>query len=470
MVLRFVAAHELLLLVLLIAIFGRLAVFALFPSTFAFDQTGVIHGSSAYDAYARNLLATGVYGKVAPGVADGHLPPLYSYALAGVYGLFGRSAPAVALVHIALDCVSIAALYHLCKRLFPHGEWVGVLSGLFFALYPYLIFQNLTLIDTPLYMALLFVFLLLAALLREQPAMDGRGWLLGSLAGLVLGLAALTRPNVLLLTPLVGVWFLFRRPLASSLLRLLPVAAMSALALLPWIARNYGIYGRFVPVALNSGENFYQGNSVFTIPYLTAGYDVQWVPPPDVGEAEPLTPEANAALMNAGLAFLRENPGAIPELWWVKFLNYWSMDITPLRNPGEGELPRVDYQGNVIAGTDNSGGLTLGELPPGDPVAAYSGDTFAAGRVIHRWYYGALFVLALIGSALALPRWRDVSLLWLVQIAMTANYVLFHPSTRYRAPTDPLLFAFSAYALVWLWAYARARRGRAVTERVQNAA
>ena len=25
-------------------------------------------------------------------------------------------------------------------------------------------------------------------------------------------------------------------------------------------------------------------------------------------------------------------------------------------------------------------------------------------------------------------------------------YLLFHPSTRYRSPTDPLLFVFSAYA------------------------
>jgi hypothetical protein len=34
---------------------------------------------------------------------------------------------------------------------------------------------------------------------------------------------------------------------------------------------------------------------------------------------------------------------------------------------------------------------------------------------------------------------------------MTAVYVFFHPSTRYRAPTDPLWFLLSACALVWLW-------------------
>lgn len=294
--------------------------------------------------------------------------------------------------------------------------------------------------------------------------------MLGGLAGVVLGLAALTRPNVLIVAPMVGLWFLFRRSLGQSLLRLLPVALLSVLVLVPWVARNYGIYDTFIPVALNSGDNFYQGNSVYTIPYFNAGYDVQWVPPPDIGDLEPFTPEANAALMSAGLTFLRENPQIIPELLWVKFKIHWSIEITPLRNPEPGELPRIDYQGDVIAETDDAGNLSLGALPPDDPVGQYSGDTFELGRVIHRYYYGALFLLALAGSALALRRWREVSLLWLVQLAMMVAYIIFHPSTRYRAPTDPLLFAFSAYALVWLWLTVSERRGRSLSGNVHHAA
>jgi hypothetical protein len=29
-------------------------------------------------------------------------------------------------------------------------------------------------------------------------------------------------------------------------------------------------------------------------------------------------------------------------------------------------------------------------------------------------------------------------------------YMFFHPSTRYRVPTDPMLFLFSAFAIVWI--------------------
>ena len=72
------------------------------------------------------------------------------------------------------------------------------------------------------------------------------------------------------------------------------------------------------------------------------------------------------------------------------------------------------------------------------------------GRTVHRFYWGALLILALIGIVMTRAFWREVSLLWFVQISMTFVYLVFHPSTRYRVPTDPLLFLFSAYVLLRL--------------------
>ncbi len=93
-------------LVLATCVVARLAVLLAFPSVFAFDQTNAVHGSEAYDAYAQNLLATGVYGR-ALGVPDAAIPPLYSYALAALYRLFGRGYLQVGLFHTLLDCLSI---------------------------------------------------------------------------------------------------------------------------------------------------------------------------------------------------------------------------------------------------------------------------------------------------------------------------------------------------------------------------
>jgi 4-amino-4-deoxy-L-arabinose transferase-like glycosyltransferase len=377
------------------------------------------------------------------------IPPLYSAALWLVYSLFGRGYWQVGLFNTLLDAASIVMLYHIARRLMPRGEWVGVLAGVMYALYPYLVFQNLTVIDTPLFIFFLHAFVLLMILLRERPALDKRTWLIAALGGVVLGFSLLARPVLPFVAMSVAFWFLFRLSIKQTVLRLLPVALVGALVLLPWIIRNYGVFDGFVPLTTTSGSNFWQGNSPYVIPYLRAGYDVQWTSPDP--PSEDLNPrEADARRFALALQFLRENPQLIPELVWVKFLTHWSIDITPRLNPGEGDAPRPDYQGDAQIGTDAGGNLTL-DVPPGDPVALYNSGTFGIAREIHRWYFGALLLLALVGIALTVRQWREVSLLWFVQISMTITYIVFHPSTRYRVPSDPLLFLFSAYTLVWLW-------------------
>lgn len=442
--------------VLLLAVIVRVAVLLAFPQVFAFDQTGAVHGSDAYDAYAQNLLATGVYGR-APGVPDAAIPPLYSYALALVYGVFGRGHWQVGLFHTLLDAACIVMLYHIGRRLFPRGAWVGALAGLFYALYPYLVFQNLTLIDTPFFMVWLYALLLLLVLLRARPRMDRAGWALAALAGLALGLGLLTRPITPPLAALAGVWFLFRLSLRQTVARLLPVALIGAGVLAPWIARNYAVYDAFVPMTTTSGANFWQGNNPLTVPVFRAGYDVQWTAP-DLQTADPYSREADAERFALALGYLRDNPARIPELLWTKFLVHWSVDIAPRFNPVAGELPPIDYQGNVTIET-GADGMAMTGLPAGDPVEAYSTPLFdQIGRTLHRVYWGGLFALGLVGVAASARYWREVSLLWFAQLSMTAVYVVFHPSTRYRAPTDPLFFLFSAWALVWLAGRWRARR------------
>ena len=204
-------------------------------------------------------------------------------------------------------------------------------------------------------------------------------------------------------------------------------------------------------------ETIFQGNNPDTIPYLRAGYDVQWIgyEAPDRSDDARV---ADSQMLQSGLTFLRENPGLIPELLWLKFAVHWSIDISPYRNPVDGELPRLNYDGSALQ-SEQGEALELGGLPPGDPVGAYSGSLFdQIGRPIHVLYFGSLLVLALIGFVASFHLWREVSLLWFLQLVMTALYMVFHSSTRYRVPTDPALFLFSGAALVWLVNRMRARR------------
>ena len=439
-----------LLVVLSIAIIARLGALFAFPAVFGFSEPGgEVHGSVAYDAYAINLLETGVYGRE-PGLPDSVLPPLYSALLALIYTVFGRSYVAVGLIHTLLDVCSIVLLYDISRRLLPgrRGEWIASFGALFFALYPYLIFQNLTLNDTALWIALLHLFLWLMILLRGQERENRRSFALACAAGIVLGISALARALLPPLAILMALWFLFRLSWRQTLLRLLPVALVSVLVLLPWLARGAAIHGGFVAVALNGGENLYQGNNRQTVPIFRAGYDVQWSSrPPDA----PKTDDPylnNQVLLNAGLRYLRENPERIPELLWVKFWVYWNPQVTPLKNLRQGEVLRVTADGvlQIISEGQSHTGVSAAN-------AAYEDNSLFAmvGRNLHIVYFGGLWLLALVGAVISWRDLRDLSLLFFVQISQTAVYLLFHPSTRYRSPTDPLLFVFSALAVVWMW-------------------
>ncbi len=450
-----------LLEVIVVAIVLRIAVLAAFPQHFAFSEPGgVIHGSAAYDDYVLNLLETGVYGRE-KGVPDAGLPPLYSYVLAVVYGVFGRHYLAVGALHMLFDALSIVLLYDICRRLFPRppqqGESIGAIAGLFFALYPYLIFQNLTLNDTALWILLLHLFLWLLIQLRERPTRDRGALTLAIAAGLTLGVSVLARALLPPLAILAALWLLLKLSARDTLLRLLPVALVSLLVPLPWLIRGYQLYGDFVPIALNSGENIYQGNNPYAAAIFRAGYDAQWITPPIDAPAKDEPLRRNARLAQAGWRYLRENPAEIPDLMLVKLLVYWNPQVTPLRNLRAGEKLTVDETGEVVivSGEGSHVGLSAAN-------AAYQDDSLfnVIGRNLHLVYFGGLWLLAIAGAWLSRREWRALSLLFFVQISQTLVYLLFHPSTRYRSPTDPLLFVFSAVAVVWVVRWWRGRLQR----------
>jgi 4-amino-4-deoxy-L-arabinose transferase-like glycosyltransferase len=446
-------------LILLLAVLLRLVALWQFPQVFDFVSTGAVQGSESFDVYARNLLATGVYG-FQPGLPDATLPPLYSLALAGVYSLFGRGYWQVGLFHIALDALSILFLYHIGRLLFRRGALIGGLAALFTAGYPYLVFQNLTLIDTPFFMTLLYAFLLLVILLRERDRFDWETLLLALLAGVILGLATLTRAITPPLALLVGLWFLFRLGFGQAFVRLLPVALISAGLVGLWIARNYQVFGAFVTISTTSGANLWQGNSRYVIPFMQAGYDVQWTAPTDeeLGGLERSSLAADQRRTQLAIQFWQEHPWLLRDLFTTKLLAHWSLDVFPRFNPRPGEQLGLDERGNFqITRVDNQGRLlTYGA---NDPVNLYEQPLFdQIGRTLHRFYWGGLFLVGVLGLLLTARQWRGVSLLWFVHLSMTFMYVLFHPSTRYRAPTDPLWFLFAAAALVTAWGWVEQRR------------
>jgi len=126
---------------------------------------------------------------------------------------------------------------------------------------PLTLFAGLLLSET------LFVFLFacaLVALVRAREELSA-GWSRAAavwlaLAGLLLGMGVLTRATALAFMPLAVLWLALageRRELRTRLAGAGVVLGICVLCLLPWIARNYAAYKRFVLVDTTSGYNLW---------------------------------------------------------------------------------------------------------------------------------------------------------------------------------------------------------------------
>jgi 4-amino-4-deoxy-L-arabinose transferase-like glycosyltransferase len=211
----------------------------------------------AYYSALGNLLAKGE-GFVRPGEALGEdlsvptaeRPPMYPLALAGLAELGGNGSDAQRLLGAVTGAVTIVAVALLGRRL--AGPRAGLIAAAIAALYPTLIAADGALMTESLYGALTGL-----ALLAAYRLVDATGAGRAALLGLVVGLAALTRGEGLILLPLLLVP-LVRRP---GGLRAAAVACVSfALVLAPWAIRNWITFDRPVLIATEAGETLAGAN------------------------------------------------------------------------------------------------------------------------------------------------------------------------------------------------------------------
>lgn len=404
---------------LILCMLTRVVFIVFFGDTLSLETSG-------YDAYAVNLLNGNGYTRFDDLHPDSDLPPLYVFFLAGVYAVFGRDVRAVAVVQGVLDLITVTLVYLTGRRVF--NRRTGLLAAALTALYPYMLYQDLTVNDTALFICLLM--LAVYAIYR----VEDMTW--AAATGAVLGIAALTKSFVLLLVLLWGLWLLTRRGWRRGLLLAAVMGVVAGVVVTPWAVRNTLLHGRLVFISTNGGSNFHQGNNSCTRHYLLSGWDVQWTgdcwEPPPSGLSEV---ELDAWHMQRAQAYLMDDPGRAVVLFGIKALVLWSPVLTPHAVP-----PDVADQVGL--------------------VLQYEQPAFQLARVVHFLYFMPLLLAAVIGGWLAQRHHAPLWPLLAVFVAITFTYTLTHPSTRYRMPLDPLLFIFSAYALTWMWGKMRTWHGQ----------
>lgn len=179
-------------------------------------------------------------------------PPLYPYFLAAMDAAFG-SLLAIKLAQALIGSLLIPAVFRIALRVF--GPRAAVFAGLFAAFYPELIWYSAHFWCETLFLALLWW-----ALERVVVADETSSRRTAALAGILFGLAVLTRETVLYLLPFAAMWLAVSKPRNRKALALTLLAGAFAVVL-PWTVRNWIQFNAFIPVSTGGGLNLYQGNA-----------------------------------------------------------------------------------------------------------------------------------------------------------------------------------------------------------------
>jgi 4-amino-4-deoxy-L-arabinose transferase-like glycosyltransferase len=395
-------------LLFLLALTVRLAATAVVGfSTLGFGD------ARAYLFAARTLAQTGQY----PHRTD---PPFFrppGYPAFLVASTLGRP-DRVALAKVANSIVgslTVLLLAWLSARIFRRRA-VAIATGVVAALHP-----AFWLMATEIQSESLFLFFFLAAGLLLLIGADRPSSNAALLAGVALGLAALTRSTALALVPFLLAPLADRRypPRARGHLAASAVLGL-VLALAPWTIRNAIVFHELLPVSDAGGVSLYWGNSHWAWRYYEirtrAEYE-RWSHDIDadlrarLAEMEssgPLSPAGRSAMFaRAAIDDVRSDP---KKALWLFGQKAWQW-LRPYPSPWYWPLPIV---------------VAVGVL------------------------YSAFYLLTVVGLANS-PR-RGVALFCVFLLAVTmAAHVVLQVVWRYRAPYwDPVLILYSVFGAAWI--------------------
>ena len=361
-------------------------------------------------------------------------PPLYPYLLGAVYAISGDDAGVEAgrVFGAILGALVVLGIYGVGRLAW--GRDVGLLAAALAAVFPPLVFAHFALISEPLFIVLELGVVACALAARRA----GGNWKWALAAGVLCGLAALTRSNgILFVIPaLIGVWV--ARPRFSGAALAAPAAVLAGLVLTlaPWTIRNAVEFDAFIPTntqtgfglsgAFNDEARDYRGYAAtWVLPNTTERYG-ELIARPGLDEHE-----LDSELRSSALEYARENPGFVAEGALLNFARAFH---------ALGQEPSV-----TIA---DRGQLGLGERTA--PIVKWSVRTL-----------DVLALAALVLLALRAPGRLRPWFIWLVPVLAVLAAIWVLGSTRYSLPAYPFMILLVSLAAVELIPAARGRTGSA---------
>lgn len=350
-----------------------------------------------YSKAASSLVSSGELG------SQYNRPPGYPAFLAVVYLLFGDSILSVRLVESVMGAV-VAVLIALMGRRIG-GNFVGGAAGLLWSIYPMGVF-----IAGLAYPTGLLTVLLAAALLCFLPKSGHEFSRTRVFAtGIFCGLAALTAPIALATVSGLVLWLIYWRRVEGLALGAILVLG-TVLVVLPWIIRDYHVYGRAIVVEPRASR---------------------------------LLPAVGSVDRDKGAARIIDHPGEFAARFGSEFLHFWALYPDRIRM-SKPEIREAMHARDSRVIRDS---------------------IFTTNRLVIWISILSTLPLFVLGVAGTCSMWLQkdkrpwLSLLWGAILSFALPYSVFYTQVRYRIPVEPYIVVLSAFGLAQLARlYAAARR------------
>lgn len=351
------------------------------------------------------------------------MSPFYSYFLTLAIALFNDAILFTRLLQIIISTGTIYLVFLIGKNL--HSEKTGLFAAVITAIYPLFIFYSSSLLLETL--QVFIVTILVYLIIKDQNQPDGKHWFW---VGIVLGLAAILRANILLFFPVLIVWLFIRfRKNNYSLNSFYKVIFFftigAAIPVVPITLQNYLAEKDFVLITSNGGINFYLGNhAAATGIYKTPeNYDLFFdLSGKNFAERKlnkTLTSsEASSYWLSRGLDFAVSQPWSAAKLTAKKVLLFLGEDENPQSAIMDMDFFRKNYS-------------TLLKFPlPG---------------------FYVVMILSIFGIFLHRERNHNYKIMVLLLITYIISIVLFFVVGRFRLAVTPVIIIFSAIGMNEIW-------------------
>lgn len=368
-----------------------------------------------------------LWGIIKPGTPTAFFEPFYPVFLGGIRYLFGPTpgtkfgaseiipfGPKIVIARLfqsLFDALIIPILYYLGVALFT--PVVGGLAALIYCFYPHSIIfaMNLVTQNTYLFLQAVMVFFFVRTLNRQS-------WGNYILLGLSAGLTLLTRISLITFIPFIVIclWLPLRRELKWG--RVVVGMLIMILAVVPWVLRNWAVFGEPLLLPTKGGRNLWEYNNQLFTPEKLEGKAVgmnliyqnfarrhfdglkarELLPFPHFTTESEI--ERDGILNQRVMGFIKANPGVYLKLCFLRLYQLFRVVPSSLSGP-------VATLASV---------LTFGWILPA----------------------------SLIGIALSLKQWRRRSVLYAIFFYTIATAALTASGVPHRVPTDPYFILMAA--------------------------